>query len=44
MAPVVSLKHVIKRYRRGRQVIEVLHNLDLEVESCEFMALMGPSG
>jgi putative ABC transport system ATP-binding protein len=44
MAPVVSLKHVIKRYRRGRQVIEVLHNLDLEVESGEFMALMGPSG
>jgi putative ABC transport system ATP-binding protein len=44
MAAVVSLKHVIKRYRRGRQVIEVLHNLDLEVESGEFLALMGPSG
>jgi len=44
MAPVVSLKHVIKRYRRGRQVIEVLHNLDLEVEAGEFLALMGPSG
>jgi putative ABC transport system ATP-binding protein len=44
MAPVVSLQHVIKRYRRGRQVIEVLHNLDLEVESGEFLALMGPSG
>jgi putative ABC transport system ATP-binding protein len=40
----VSLKHVIKRYRRGRQVIEVLHNLDLEVEAGEFLALMGPSG
>jgi putative ABC transport system ATP-binding protein len=44
MAAVVSLKHVIKRYRRGRQVIEVLHNLDLEVEAGEFLALMGPSG
>jgi putative ABC transport system ATP-binding protein len=44
MAPVVSLQHVIKRYRRGRQIIEVLHNLDLEVESGEFLALMGPSG
>ena len=44
MTAVVSLKHVIKRYRRGRQVIEVLHNLDLEVEQGEFLALMGPSG
>jgi putative ABC transport system ATP-binding protein len=44
MAAVVSLKHVIKRYRRGRQVIEVLHNLDLEVDAGEFLALMGPSG
>ncbi|HXQ09950.1 MAG TPA: ABC transporter ATP-binding protein [Caulobacteraceae bacterium] len=44
MAAVVSLKHVIKCYRRGRQVIEVLHNLDLEVEAGEFLALMGPSG
>ncbi len=44
MASVVSLRHVIKRYRRGRQAIEVLHNLDLEVEAGEFLALMGPSG
>jgi RND family efflux transporter MFP subunit len=44
MASVVSLKHVIKRYRRGRQVLEVLHNLDLDVEAGEFLALMGPSG
>ena len=44
MPAVVSLKHVIKRYRRGRQAIEVLHNLDLEVEAGEFLALMGPSG
>jgi putative ABC transport system ATP-binding protein len=38
------LKHVVKRYRRGRQVLEVLHNLDLEVAAGEFLALMGPSG
>jgi putative ABC transport system ATP-binding protein len=44
MAPLVSVKGVVKRYRRGRQDIEVLHNLDLEIEPGEFVALMGPSG
>jgi putative ABC transport system ATP-binding protein len=44
MPPLVSLKGVVKRYRRGRQDIEVLHNLDLEIEPGEFLALMGPSG
>ncbi|HEX4199365.1 MAG TPA: ABC transporter ATP-binding protein [Caulobacteraceae bacterium] len=44
MEALVGLKHVVKRYRRGRQVLEVLHNLDLEVAAGEFLALMGPSG
>jgi putative ABC transport system ATP-binding protein len=44
MAAQVSLKGVVKRYKRGRQSIEVLHNLDLEIEAGEFLALMGPSG
>ncbi|HEY3890063.1 MAG TPA: ABC transporter ATP-binding protein [Caulobacteraceae bacterium] len=44
MEALVVLKHVVKRYRRGRQVLEVLHNLDLEVAAGEFLALMGPSG
>jgi len=44
MEALVVVKHVVKRYRRGRQVLEVLHNLDLEVASGEFLALMGPSG
>ncbi len=44
MEALVVLKHVVKRYRRGRQVLEVLHNLDLEVAPGEFLALMGPSG
>jgi putative ABC transport system ATP-binding protein len=44
MEPLVVLKQVVKRYRRGRQVLEVLHNLDLEVAAGEFLALMGPSG
>jgi putative ABC transport system ATP-binding protein len=44
MEPLVSLKGVAKSYRRGRQSVEVLHNLDLSIEAGEFLALMGPSG
>jgi len=44
MQPLISLKGVVKSYKRGRQTVEVLHNLDLEVQSGEFLALMGPSG
>jgi putative ABC transport system ATP-binding protein len=44
MAGVVSLKNVVKRYTRGKQKVEVLHGLDLEIEAGEFVALMGPSG
>jgi putative ABC transport system ATP-binding protein len=44
MASVVSLRNVIKRYVRGKQTIEVLHQLDLEVPAGQFLALMGPSG
>jgi putative ABC transport system ATP-binding protein len=40
----VELKGVVKRYKRGRQQVEVLHNLDLSIEAGEFLALMGPSG
>ena len=44
MTAVVSLKNVVKRYIRGKQQVEVLHGLNLEVQSGEFLALMGPSG
>ena len=44
MDPLVSLTHVAKTYKRGKQAVEVLHNLDLEVAAGEFVALMGPSG
>jgi putative ABC transport system ATP-binding protein len=40
----VALRNVIKRYRRGREYVEVLHDLNLEVPEGEFLALMGPSG
>jgi putative ABC transport system ATP-binding protein len=44
MDPLISLKGVVKSYRRGRQTVEVLHDLDLDVQPGEFLALMGPSG
>jgi putative ABC transport system ATP-binding protein len=41
---LVTLRGVVKSYKRGRQQVEVLHNLDLDIEAGEFLALMGPSG
>ena len=40
----ISLRNVTKRYTRGKQAVEVLHSLDLEIARGEFVALMGPSG
>ena len=44
MTSAVELRQVVKRYKRGKQVVEVLHRLDLDVPAGEFLALMGPSG
>jgi len=44
MSSIVSLKNVVKKYTRGKQAVEVLHNLNLEVPEGDFVALMGPSG
>ncbi len=44
MTTIISLRRVLKRYSRGKQQIEVLHTLDLDVQEGEFLSLMGPSG
>jgi putative ABC transport system ATP-binding protein len=44
MTAIVSLRNVKKSYLRGKQKVEVLHGVDLEIQSGEFLALMGPSG
>jgi putative ABC transport system ATP-binding protein len=44
MTAAVSLSNVVKSYVRGKQTVEVLHALDLEIPGGEFLALMGPSG
>jgi putative ABC transport system ATP-binding protein len=44
MTALVTLSNVTKSYVRGKQKVEVLHGVDLTIESGEFLALMGPSG
>ena len=44
MSSLVELQNLSKIYERGRQKIEVLHHLQLDIEPGDFMALMGPSG
>jgi putative ABC transport system ATP-binding protein len=44
MAALVSIRNVVKGYVRGKQRVEVLHSLNLDVQAGEFLALMGPSG
>ena len=42
--PIVRLRNVDKRYVRGKQSVEVLQGLSLDIPQGEFVALMGPSG
>jgi putative ABC transport system ATP-binding protein len=42
--PIVRISGVSKHYLRGRQRVEVLHAIDLEIPAGDFVALMGPSG
>ena len=44
MTALVTIRDVDKGYVRGKQRVEVLKGLNLEVEQGEFLALMGPSG
>jgi putative ABC transport system ATP-binding protein len=41
---LIEIRDLSKVYERGKQKIEVLHHLDLDVAEGDFLALMGPSG
>ena len=41
---LVEIKHLVKSYTRGDQQVPVLHDISLEINRGDFIALMGPSG
>jgi putative ABC transport system ATP-binding protein len=44
MSALVEIRNVSKVYERGKQKVEVLHHIDLDIAKGDFFALMGPSG
>ncbi|HEY6940013.1 ABC transporter ATP-binding protein [Dokdonella sp.] len=44
MANLVEIRNVSKIYERGKQKVEVLHHIELDIAKGDFLALMGPSG
>ena len=44
MSKLIEIRDLSKVYTRGKQKVEVLHHIDLDVEQGSFLALMGPSG
>jgi putative ABC transport system ATP-binding protein len=41
---LIAIRDLSKAYTRGKQSVEVLHHIDLDVQRGDFLALMGPSG
>jgi putative ABC transport system ATP-binding protein len=44
MAAAVNCSDVRKQYVKGKEVVDVLTGINLEIEEGDFLALMGPSG
>lgn len=44
MEALVSIRNLVKTYRRGPETIEVLHGINLDIPKGDFVCLMGPSG
>jgi putative ABC transport system ATP-binding protein len=44
MAALIEIRDLSKVYTRGKQHVEVLRHIDLDVQQGDFLALMGPSG
>lgn len=44
MSALIEIRDLTKVYERGKQRIEVLHGINLDIPEGDFVALMGPSG
>ncbi|MEH0167097.1 ABC transporter ATP-binding protein [Paucibacter sp. JuS9] len=44
MSTLIEIRDLSKTYTRGKQKVEVLHGVNLDVAQGDFLALMGPSG
>ncbi|WP_017463425.1 ABC transporter ATP-binding protein [Dyella ginsengisoli] len=44
MSALIEIRDLAKVYERGKQKVEVLHHIDLDIAEGDFLALMGPSG
>ncbi|NCT81821.1 MAG: ABC transporter ATP-binding protein [Comamonadaceae bacterium] len=44
MSALIAIRDLSKVYTRGKQTVEVLHGINLDVQQGDFLALMGPSG
>ncbi|MCR3921596.1 MAG: ABC transporter ATP-binding protein [Firmicutes bacterium] len=42
--PILELRHVVKKYRVGKEVVTALDDVDLSVQAGEFVAILGTSG
>ena len=44
MDTLIEIRDLAKAYTRGKQRVEVLRHIDLDIAAGDFLALMGPSG
>ena len=44
MSALATLRGVSKTYQKGKETVDVLHELDLDIPEGDFIAIMGPSG
>lgn len=44
MTYAIETRELVKEYNQGGTILKVLDNVDIKIESGEFMAIMGPSG